>query len=328
MVVVRLSRRSPAEVAGIPMRSGLPQWLPPRGSESPFGSGLPIGSTVARSTSGTRTSPFDPDRTCHVPGGWICRSRKIPASPRLLAEPVTSVDVSELRATTSRPTRVYRTLFRALFRHEFPFEQLQPDRFVYVSLGTVFNNKPDVFRKILHALDSPAYQVILSVGAAYEALQKGPIPANALLFKSVPQVELLPRVDLFLSHGGNNSINEALAAGRPIVVLPIGGEQGDNASRIIYLGVGRRVDTKQFTPEQLRAVVDELRTDPGVRDKTAAISRAIAATQGPCDGVAMYSPRGLHPHPRAAAKPGSTIGPDDVERLLDNAGDRRTSFLG
>ena len=104
-------------------------------------------------------------------------------------------------------------------------------------------------------------------------------------------MELLPKIDLFLSHGGNNSINEALAAGKPIIVLPIGGEQGDNASRIKYLGVGRQVDTDHFTSDQLRALAEEVRGDPAFGERAAGISRAIAATQG-----AVTASRCVDPH--------------------------------
>lgn len=120
---------------------------------------------------------------------------------------------------------------------DFPFDRLRPDLYkVYVSLGTVFNNKPAVFRKIMQGLDRPEFQVIVSAGGAYPQLNRAARPANVLLFPSVPQVDLLPRVDLVIGHGGNNSTNETLAAGKPLLVLPVGGEQGDNASRVQYCG--------------------------------------------------------------------------------------------
>ena len=131
-------------------------------------------------------------------------------------------------------------------------------------------------------------------------------------------MELLSKVDLLISHGGNNSVNEALAAGRPLVVLPIGGEQGDNASRINYLGVGRQVDTQRFSAEQLRAAVEEIRASPSFRERAERIGQAIAASNGPstasrCVGrvagsrAPLCRPEGLEP----------TLSPDDVQRLVD-----------
>ena len=281
-----------AEIANIPYAVIYHSGLPFRGKGiPPFGSGLPIGSD----SSATKEFEQREERLLATLTGRVNASRRRwglpPQTEDILRRPyspwlnlVTSVSAAE----APRDNLTANTMFvgpcfgKRGSAAGFPFDQLKADRFkIYVSLGTVFNNKPDVFRKILQALDSPAYQVILSVGAAYEALQKGPVPANALLFKSVPQVELLSKVDLFISHGGNNSVNEALAAGRPLIVLPIGGEQGDNASRIHYLGVGRQVDTQQFSAEQLRAVVEEIRAVPSFRERAETVRQVIAASNGP-----------------------------------------------
>lgn len=317
-----------AEIAGIPYAIVYHSGLPFRGAGiPPFGSGLPIGADDRT----TREYSLQENRLLQRLTDRVNAARRqwglAPVTEDILRRPyspwlnlVTSVTAAE----APRDNLTANTLFigpcfgKRTPQGGFPFDQLSPERFkVYVSLGTVFNNKPEVFRKILQALDSPAYQVILSVGAAYDALQKGQIPSNALLFRSVPQVELLPRIDLFLSHGGNNSINEALAAGRPIVVLPIGGEQGDNASRITYLGAGRRVDTARFTPAELRAVVEEIRTTSTFRHRAGEIAHAIAATQGPVTAshCIAWIARTRSPLNRPPDL-GPTITSADLQRLL------------
>lgn len=317
-----------AEIANIPYAVIYHSGLPFRGEGiPPFGSGLPVGSDPSM----TRAYARKEDHLLAVLTRRVNAARQQwglpPVLQDILRRPyspwlnlVTSVTAAEAPRDNLTPNTLFiGPCFGKRASHvEFPFDQLSRERFkIYVSLGTVFNNRPEVFRKILSALDSPAYQVILSVGAAFDALQKGPIPANALLFKSVPQVELLPRVDLFLSHGGNNSINEALAAGKPILVLPIGGEQGDNASRVTYLGVGRRVDTECFSVEQLRELVEEIRTHETFRARAAEIKKAIEATQGPVtasrciDWVArnrtpLNRPEGVAP----------TVAPAEADQLL------------
>ncbi|CAN5458246.1 glycosyltransferase [soil metagenome] len=318
-----------AEIAKIPYAVVYHSGLPFRGKGiPPFGSGLPInGDQSACKQYEVLEEKLLAKLTSRVNAArraWSLPSQqedilRRPASPWLNL--VTSVSAAE----APRDNLTANTMFvgpcfgKRGASAEFPFDKLRADRFkVYVSLGTVFNNKPQVFRKILEALDSPAYQVIVSAGAAYEKLQRGPIPSNALLFKSVPQVELLARIDMFISHGGNNSINEALAAGKPIIVLPIGGEQADNASRIIYLGVGRKVDTQRFTAEDLRTVAEELRTNSSFAERAQEISRAIGATQG-----AVTASRCIeriarnHASLERPAGLGPTIAPDDVERLID-----------
>jgi UDP:flavonoid glycosyltransferase YjiC (YdhE family) len=82
------------------------------------------------------------------------------------------------------------------------------------------------------------------------------------LFESVPQVKVLSPVDIVISHGGNNTVNESLAAGKPLLLMPVGGEQGDNASRVVYLGVGLRADIKRSTSQEIsmkvRYLIEEL----------------------------------------------------------------------
>lgn len=202
---------------------------------------------------------------------------------------------------------------------EFPFEKLRADKFkVYASLGTVFNNKPGVFWKIMDALDEPEYQVIISAGGAYQALSQRKIPPNVLLFKSVPQLELLPKVDLVIGHGGNNSTNETLAAGKPLIVIPVGGEQADNASRVEFLGVGRRININQLDKDKIRQVIREIRTHPSFVARVAAVKQAICQTSGlvtasRCIGWVARHGKPLH---RPSGFP-LTITTDNLDQLLN-----------
>jgi MGT family glycosyltransferase len=198
---------------------------------------------------------------------------------------VTSVEAIEApRDNLGRNTLFIGPCFaqRQTLENDFPFKRLRADRYkVYVSLGTVFNNKPDVFRKITSALDNPEFQVIVSAGGAYEKLSQSHLPENVLLFERVPQIALLPKVDLVIGHGGNNSTNETLAAGKPLIILPVGGEQGDNASRVEYLDVGLRVDIQQFDATEIYHKVQTIRTTPGFQARAHALQQAIAKTDGP-----------------------------------------------
>jgi MGT family glycosyltransferase len=280
-----------AEAAQIPYAVIYHSGLPFRGpGVPPFGSGLPIGAgPEATAAYERREAPLLADLDARV-NAARGRLGLAPTAQDVLRRPyspwlnlIASVAAAEAPRDNLTPCTwfVGPCFGKRQAQGEFPYDRLAANRFkVYVSLGTVFNNKPAVFRKILEGLDAPEYQVIVSAGGAYAALKRGPLPANALVFERVPQVELLPRVDLFISHGGNNSINEALAAGKPILVLPIGGEQGDNASRMVYLGVGDRLDLATFAPAQLRAAVDRLRQTPTYRDRAAQLQAAIAKTRG------------------------------------------------
>lgn len=171
---------------------------------------------------------------------------------------------------------------------DFPFDKLPRERYkIYVSFGTMSNDKPHVLRKIMKALDKPEYQVIISAGTAYSQLVRERIPGNVLLCSSVPQVDLLPEIDLAIIHGGNNTTNETLAAGKPAIVLPIAGEQGDNASRVEYLGVGLRLNIHQFNEQELLAKVREIQRNYAFQNRANELKAALDLTNGAATASAL-----------------------------------------
>ncbi|MDH5493286.1 MAG: glycosyltransferase [Myxococcales bacterium] len=156
---------------------------------------------------------------------------------------------------------------------------------LYVSMGTVFNRHPAVFRRILGALAGPERTLLVSAGASYRALRRAAPGPGVHLFRSVPQRALLPRVDLVISHGGNNTVNESLAAGKPLLILPVGGEQGDNAARVVHLGVGLRADRLAAGPAEIAAKARRLLEEPSFGER----ARALGARLGRTDGVGSSS---------------------------------------
>jgi MGT family glycosyltransferase len=294
-----------ADVLRIPYAMVYHSGLPFRGEGiPPMGSGLPIGPNAgvdpavyeaiarkeARLIQHTDQRVMAARRSFGLDDGVADFMRR-PYSPWLNL--VTSVEAIEApRDNLSANTLYVGPCFskRKAMQTEFPYDDLRPDRCkVYVSLGTVFNNKPQVFRRILDGLDHPDFQVIVSAGGAYDRIIRQRIPANAMIFRSVPQVDLLPRVDMVIGHGGNNSTNETLAAGKPLIVLPVGGEQGDNARRVEYLGCGSRLDINQFSASDIRQVVDHIRSTPGYAARAAALSAAIAQADGPRTAAACVA---------------------------------------
>ncbi|NUM48534.1 MAG: hypothetical protein HUU38_27830 [Anaerolineales bacterium] len=286
--------RVAAEIANIPYVVIYHSGLPFRGEGvPPFGSGLPIGTQNHLLVEEYEQKEKRILQTLDARLNLVLQKYGLPASaPELLRRPYSpwlNLIASATEAEAPRNNLTANTFYigpcigkRVDSHLHFPFEKLQTKRYkIYVSLGTVFNNKPDVFRKIISALDTPVYQVIISAGGAYEILRQEHLPSNVLLFEEVPQIDLLPKINLFISHGGNNSTNEALAAGKPLIILPIGGEQADNASRAEYLGVGLRLDINHFTEAQLLTAVEKIRIGSTYEMRAKTIMQSLQKTQGP-----------------------------------------------
>ncbi|MBI3360323.1 MAG: hypothetical protein HY023_04355, partial [Chloroflexi bacterium] len=132
------------------------------------------------------------------------------------------------------------------------------------------------------------------------------------------QIELLPKVDLVIGHGGNNSTNETLAAGKPLIVMPVGGEQADNASRVEFLGVGRRINIQQLDKSKIRQAIEEIRAHPSFLERAAAIQQAISQTNGLV--TASHCIEWVARHRKPLHRPSGfplTITTDNLGQLMD-----------
>lgn len=143
-----------------------------------------------------------------------------------------------------------------------------PDRpTVLVSMGTVFHRTPGLHEAILAALRDEPINLLVALGFDQNPSRLGPLPPHVRVEPTLPQVRLLPRCELLVTHGGFNSVKEALAAGVPMVVLPIAGDQPYCAKRCQALGVARVIAPTEREPEAIRAAVRAVLADPSYRHR-------------------------------------------------------------
>ncbi|MPM39738.1 Oleandomycin glycosyltransferase [bioreactor metagenome] len=137
---------------------------------------------------------------------------------------------------------------------------LKPHRTtVYISLGTVNNLKADFYRNCMEALGDANMDVVLSVGENIDPKTLGAVPDNFTAAPSVNQIEILQNADVFLTHCGMNSVNEALYCGVPLVLFPQTPEQSGVAYRVNELGAGMYLpnDSPQAIRETILAVLKD-----------------------------------------------------------------------
>jgi MGT family glycosyltransferase len=159
------------------------------------------------------------------------------------------------------------------------------DELVYVSLGTVFEDRPTFFRDAARSLERPGRRVVLSIGRiAPEAL--GVLPAGVTAHAFVDQLAVLRRADLFITHGGFNSVQEGLVAGVPLLMFPQMQEQVFNTDRVSELGAGLRL--RGVRPARIGAMADRILGDPRFRvaaERTGAELRGAVDLDGAVDAV-------------------------------------------
>ena len=159
---------------------------------------------------------------------------------------------------------------------DFPLYQFDGGPLVYVSLGTMAHDL-DVYHIFPKAFAGAPYPVVISSGGKRIALQDS--AENIFLYEFVPQLDLLSKVDVFITHGGWNSVNEALYYNVPLVVCPQGKDQFTNAQTIEQLGAGKAL--YDLNPERVRATVDELLADTAYRRKAEEIGATLREAGGP-----------------------------------------------
>ena len=113
---------------------------------------------------------------------------------------------------------------------------------VYISMGTVINDRPDFYRNCIAALKDMKADVIISCGNAINTDSLGDIPKNISVHPYVNQLDVLAKADVFITHCGMNSVSESLYFEVPLVMLPQTTEQKGVAKRVCELGAGLKID--------------------------------------------------------------------------------------
>jgi zeaxanthin glucosyltransferase len=163
----------------------------------------------------------------------------------------------------------------------FPWEKLTGKPLIYASLGTLVNGLSHLYGKILEAVSEfPKVQVVLSVGRNFNLDNLGPIPTNTIIVQTAPQIELLKRAELCITHAGLNTALEALAQGVPMVAIPIAYDQPGVAARIAYHGVGEFVEAGNLTAQHLSRLIAKVRANPMYRDKARWFQKILKQTRG------------------------------------------------
>jgi MGT family glycosyltransferase len=127
----------------------------------------------------------------------------------------------------------------------FPWELLDKRRIVYASLGTLQNRRHDVLRTIAAACQGIDVQLVISHGAGLFEGQSRALPDNPLTVQYVPQRALLARSLLTITHAGLNAVLDSLAAGVPLITMPITYEQPAIAEPGDGLGCGEKYSTSK-----------------------------------------------------------------------------------
>jgi zeaxanthin glucosyltransferase len=170
---------------------------------------------------------------------------------------------------------------RGRIESDFPWDRLTGDPLIYASMGTIMNGLDRVFSTIAEAVGNrTGLQLVLSIGPALDPKQIRSLSQTAIAVHRAPQLELLLRTSLCITHAGMNTAMESLTQGVPMVAIPVTNDQPGVAARIAATNTGRFVPLKELTTPRLKSLIDEVLGNPMYRENAQKMKRVIAETKG------------------------------------------------
>lgn len=186
---------------------------------------------------------------------------------------------------TSRRFQPYAESFSDHYAFVGPsvFSKILPEKekerpLIYISMGTVINDRPDFYSKCIEALKDLHVDVIISCGNAINREELGILPGNIQVHPYVDQLAVLAKTDVFITHCGMNSVSESLYMAAPMVLYPQTGEQQAVARRAMEIGAG--IMLQDDSSEGIRAAVQKILDNRTYRDAAAECSADFRACSG------------------------------------------------
>jgi zeaxanthin glucosyltransferase len=162
----------------------------------------------------------------------------------------------------------------------FPWEKLDGRPLIYASLGTTEKVQLAIFRLIAKACQSLEVQLVISLGAQFSPDQLSDLPGKPLVVGFAPQLELLRRATLVITHAGPNTVFETLLEGKPMVAIPIALDQPAIARRLARVGAAQVLPVMHLSIRRMRAAIVTVLQEPSYRLAALALQEKLRSVHG------------------------------------------------
>lgn len=161
---------------------------------------------------------------------------------------------------------------------DFPWERLDPSKkLIYCALGSQTHRSPATARVLSAGIEAVRtredWQLVVAASQDPERLDLPEAAPSTVVVKSAPQLKLLERAHLMITHGGTGSLREAIFFGVPMIVMSHMRDHVGNAARIAYHGLGIREDPGKVTAEGLRRAIEQVLADEEMRRRVDAMQQ-------------------------------------------------------
>jgi len=163
---------------------------------------------------------------------------------------------------------------------DFPFEKLTGQPLIYASMGTIQNRLLGTFENIAEACVGLDAQLVISLGGSATPDSLPNLPGSPLVVEYAPQLELLQKATLTITHCGMNTTLESLTNAVPMVAIPVTNDQPGIAARVAWTGAGEVVPLAKLNVYRLRTAVKRVLTEDAYKKNASRLQAAIRGAGG------------------------------------------------
>jgi MGT family glycosyltransferase len=163
---------------------------------------------------------------------------------------------------------------------EFPWDRLDGRPIIYASLGTTLKGDPTTFHLIAEACDGLGVQLVITLGGRRDPEMFHDIPGKPLIVRNAPQLELLKRAEVVITHAGPNTVFETLMQGKPMIAIPKTFDQPAIAARLAWLGAAIVLRPEKLSVQEVRSALATVLSDASYRNAARGIQAKIRSAHG------------------------------------------------
>lgn len=163
---------------------------------------------------------------------------------------------------------------------DFPWERLDGRPLIYVTLGTTGDGRPALLRTITEACSPLDAQLVISLGNRFAGEEIETLPGNPVVVRYAPQLDLLDRVRLVITHAGLNTVMETLMAGKPMIAIPLAFDQPAVAAQLRRLGVAEILPVMRLSPARARRAIQKVLLQTSYTEAAERMQSALCGWNG------------------------------------------------
>lgn len=169
---------------------------------------------------------------------------------------------------------------------DFPWDRIDPNRpLIYASMGTLQNRIRHVFHLIAEACADLPVQLVMSFGGSADPDEFSGLAGDPIAVRFAPQLQLLKKASICITHAGLNTAMEALACGVPMLAIPVTNDQPGVAARIEHYDLGKRIMLRRLNSRQIKRALESLLSESTHRENARSMQSAIQGIDGPAEAA-------------------------------------------